>query len=110
SRASSATRSSVSLRPLTRRWPSGCGGVASPSPARCFLWRSRRGPPPRRRASLQRVPPPAYETVAQWRRRARVSEPAELLLVAIAQGTPAAPLRVADAQGLNLDPSLGKGT
>jgi monoamine oxidase len=61
------------------------------------------------RDSIQRVPPAAYETVAQWLRRARVSEPAELLLVAIAQGTPAAPLRVADAQELNLDLSWGKG-
>jgi monoamine oxidase len=61
------------------------------------------------RDAIRRVPPAAYETVAQWLRRARLSEPAELLLAAIAQGTPASPLRVADAQELNVDLSWGKG-
>jgi monoamine oxidase len=61
------------------------------------------------REAVRRVPPATYETVAQWLRRARVSEAAEMLLLAIAQGTPAAPLRLADAQELNLDLSWGKG-
>jgi monoamine oxidase len=61
------------------------------------------------REAIGRVRPAAYETVAQWLRRARVSDSAELLLVAIAQGTPASPLRLADAQELNLDLSWGKG-
>jgi monoamine oxidase len=61
------------------------------------------------REAIRRVPPASYETVAQWLRRARVSDPAEMLLVAIAQGTPAAPLRLADAQELNLELSWGKG-
>jgi monoamine oxidase len=61
------------------------------------------------RDAIRRVSPAPYETVAQWLRRARVSEPVEVLLVAIAQGTPAGPLRVADAQELNVDLSWGKG-
>jgi monoamine oxidase len=61
------------------------------------------------REAIRRVPPAVYESVAQWLRRARVSEPAEMLLLAIAQGTPAAPLRLADAQELNLELSWGKG-
>ena len=61
------------------------------------------------REAIRRVPPAAFETVAQWLRRARLSEPAELLLAAIAQGTPASPLRVADAQELNVELSWGKG-
>lgn len=61
------------------------------------------------RTAVQRVPPGHYETVAQWLRRARLSEGAELLLEAIAQGTPAAPLRLADAQELNVELSWGKG-
>src|SRR5256885_10612615 len=42
------------------------------------------------RDAVKRVPPGHYETVAQWLRRARLSAGAELLLEAIAQGTPAA--------------------
>src|SRR5216683_557250 len=45
------------------------------------------------RAAIKKTKPSHYESVAQWLRRARVSEPAELLLAAIAQSTPAAPLR-----------------
>ena len=61
------------------------------------------------RNAVRQVPPGHYETVAQWLRRARLSDGAELLLEAIAQGTPAAPLRLADAQELNVDLSWGKG-
>lgn len=61
------------------------------------------------RSAVARVPPASYETVAQWSRRARLSEPAGLLLIAIAQGTPAASLRVADAQELNVELSWGSG-
>ena len=61
------------------------------------------------REGVSRVPPGHYETVAQWLRRARLSEGAELLLEAIAQGTPAAPLRLADSRELNVDLSWGKG-
>ena len=61
------------------------------------------------RTAVKRVPPGLYETVAQWLRRARLSSDAELLLGAIAQGTPAAPLRCADSQELNVDLSWGKG-
>jgi len=60
------------------------------------------------RAAIKRTKPSPYESVAQWLRRARVSEPAELLLTALAQSTPAAPLRVADAQELNVDISWGE--
>ena len=61
------------------------------------------------RDGVKRVPPGFYETVAQWLRRARLSEDAGLLLEAIAQGTPAAPLRLADSQELNVELSWGKG-
>jgi len=61
------------------------------------------------RAAVRRVPPGRYETVAQWLRRARVSELAESLLAAIAQSTPASPLRFADAQELNPDLTWGEG-
>jgi len=61
------------------------------------------------RQAVRRVPPGHYETVAQWLRRARLSEGAELLLEAIAQGTPSAPLRLADSQELNVELSWGKG-
>jgi len=61
------------------------------------------------REGVRRVPPGHYETVAQWLRRAHLSEDAELLLEAIAQGTPAAPLRLADSQELNVELSWGKG-
>src|SRR5207253_8609096 len=60
------------------------------------------------RGAIKRTRPSHYETVAQWLRRARVSEPAELLLAAIAQSTPAAPLRIADAQELNVELSWGE--
>src|SRR5439155_874243 len=61
------------------------------------------------RGAIRNTAPGLYETVAQWLRRAHVSEPVELLLTAIAQGTPASPLRVADAQELNVELSWGKG-
>ncbi|HZU18638.1 MAG TPA: NAD(P)/FAD-dependent oxidoreductase [Candidatus Dormibacteraeota bacterium] len=61
------------------------------------------------REAVRRVPPGHYESVAQWLRRARVSEPARLLLTAIAQSTPASPLRLADAQELNPELSWGEG-
>ena len=61
------------------------------------------------RAALRRVPPGRYESVAQWLRRARVSEQAESLLAVIAQSTPASPLRFADAQELNPDLTWGEG-
>jgi monoamine oxidase len=61
------------------------------------------------RDAVKRVPPGFYETVAQWMRRARLSDDAGLLLEAIAQGTPAAPLRLADSQELNVELSWGKG-
>src|SRR5947209_17789748 len=60
------------------------------------------------REAIKRTRPSHYETVAQWLRRARVSEPAELLLTAIAQSTPAAPLRIADAQELNVELPWGE--
>jgi monoamine oxidase len=60
------------------------------------------------REAISRTPPSHYESVAQWLRRARVSEPVELLLKAIAQSTPAAPLRVADAGELNVELSWGE--
>jgi monoamine oxidase len=60
------------------------------------------------RAAIKRTRPSPYESVAQWLRRARVSHQAELLLAAIAQSTPAAPLRIADAQELNVDLSWGE--
>jgi monoamine oxidase len=60
------------------------------------------------REAIQRTRPEHYESVAQWLRRARVSGQAELLLAAIAQSTPAAPLRVADAQELNVELSWGE--
>ena len=61
------------------------------------------------REAVRRVAPGHYETVAQWLRRAHLSDGAELLLEAIAQGTPAAPLRLADSQELNVELSWGKG-
>jgi monoamine oxidase len=61
------------------------------------------------RAAIQRIHPGHYETVAQWLRRARVSKPVELLLAAIAQSTPASPLRIADAEELNAELSWGEG-
>lgn len=61
------------------------------------------------RTGVRRVPPGHYETVAQWLRRAHLSDGAELLLEAIAQGTPAAPLRLADSQELNVELSWGEG-
>lgn len=60
------------------------------------------------RAAIKRTQPSHYESVAQWLRRARVSQQAELLLAAIAQSTPAAPLRIADAEELNVDLSWGE--
>jgi len=60
------------------------------------------------RDAVTRTRPSEYESVAQWLRRARVSEAAELLLAAIAQSTPAAPLRIADAQELNVELSWGE--
>ena len=60
------------------------------------------------REAIKRTRPSHYETVAQWLRRAHVSVPAELLLAAIAQSTPAAPLRIADAQELNVELSWGE--
>jgi monoamine oxidase len=60
------------------------------------------------RDAMRRTRPGHYESVAQWLRRARVSEAAELLLTAIAQSTPAAPLRIADAQELNVELSWGE--
>jgi len=61
------------------------------------------------RSAIRRTRPGHYETVAQWLRRARVSEPVELLLTAIAQSTPASPLRIADAEELNAELSWGEG-
>ena len=60
------------------------------------------------RVAIKKTKPSHYESVAQWLRRARVSGQAELLLTAIAQSTPAAPLRVADAQELNVELSWGE--
>src|SRR4029077_7698000 len=60
------------------------------------------------RAAIKRTRPAHYESVAQWLRRARASHQAELLLAAIAQSPPAAPLRIADAQELNVDLSWGE--
>ena len=60
------------------------------------------------RSAISRTRPGHYETVAQWLRRARVSEPAEVLLTAIAQSTPASSLRVADAGELNVELSWGE--
>jgi monoamine oxidase len=61
------------------------------------------------RAAIHRTRPGHFESVAQWLRRARVSPPVELLLAAIAQSTPASPLRLADAQELNVELSWGEG-
>jgi len=61
------------------------------------------------RVAIRQTRPGHYESVAQWLRRARVSQPAELLLTAIAQSTPASPLRLADAEELNVELSWGKG-
>lgn len=61
------------------------------------------------RSGIRRVPPGPFEAVSQWLRRARLSRDAELLLGAIAQGTPAAPLRLADARELNVELSWGEG-
>ena len=61
------------------------------------------------RDGVRRTPPGFYETVAQWSRRAHLSDDAGKLLEAIAQGTPAAPLRLADSQELNVELSCGKG-
>jgi monoamine oxidase len=60
------------------------------------------------REAVRRTRPSHYESVAQWLRRARVSEAAELLLAAIAQSTPASPLRIADAEELNVELSWGE--
>ena len=60
------------------------------------------------RDAVTRTRPAPYETVAQWLRRARISGAAELLLTANAQSTPTAPLRIADAQELNLVLSWGE--
>ena len=60
------------------------------------------------RDAIEKTPVGNYESVAQWLRRARVSESVELLLEAIAQSTPAAPLRVADAAELNVELSWGE--
>jgi monoamine oxidase len=60
------------------------------------------------RAAIKKTKPSHFESVAQWLRRARVSSQAELLLAAIAQSTPAAPLRTADAQELNVELSWGE--
>jgi monoamine oxidase len=60
------------------------------------------------RESIKRTRPSQYESVAQWLRRAHVSELAELLLTAITQSTPTTPLRSADAQELNVDLSWGE--
>lgn len=60
------------------------------------------------RDAVKRTRPGHYESVAQWLRRARVSKAAELLLAGIAQSTPAAPLRIADAQELNVELSWGE--
>jgi monoamine oxidase len=61
------------------------------------------------RVAIRQTRPGHYESVAQWLRRARISRPAELLLAAIAQSTPAAPLRTADAEELNVELSWGEG-
>ena len=60
------------------------------------------------REAIKRTRPSLYESVAQWLRRARVSEPVELLLTAIAQSTPASSLRIADARELNVELSWGE--
>jgi monoamine oxidase len=61
------------------------------------------------RMAIRATRPGHYESVAQWLRRARVSQPAEHLLAAIAQSTPASPLRLADAQELNVELSWVEG-
>jgi len=61
------------------------------------------------RMAIRKTRPGRYESVAQWLRRARVSGAAELLLAAIAQSTPASPLRLADAEELNVELSWGEG-
>lgn len=61
------------------------------------------------RVAIRSTRPGDFESVAQWLRRAHVSQPAELLLAAIAQSTPASPLRLADAQELNVELSWGEG-
>jgi monoamine oxidase len=60
------------------------------------------------RDAVSRTRPAAYETVAMWARRARVSQQAELLLQAITQSTPAAATRLADAQELNVELTWGQ--
>lgn len=60
------------------------------------------------RAAIRGTRPGHFESVAQWLRRARISGEAELLLAAIAQSTPASPLRVADAEELNVELSWGE--
>ncbi len=61
------------------------------------------------RDAVRRTPAGPYESVAQWLRRAHVSEQAELVLRAIAQSTPASPLRVADGRELNVELTWGEG-
>ena len=61
------------------------------------------------RDRVREIAPQPFETVAQWLRRARVSSAVERLLTAIAQSTPAAPLRRADAEELNPQLSWGEG-
>lgn len=60
------------------------------------------------RGAIRRTRPGHFESVAQWLRRARISGEAELLLAAIAQSTPASPLRVADSEELNVELSWGE--
>ena len=60
------------------------------------------------REAIKRTRPSQYESVAQWLRRAHVSELVAMLLKAIAQSTPASPLWIADAQELNVDLSWGE--
>jgi len=61
------------------------------------------------RVAIRRTRPAHFESVAQWLRRARISDQAELLLAAIAQSTPASPLRIADAEELNVELTWGEG-
>jgi monoamine oxidase len=60
------------------------------------------------RDAIRRTPPSEYESVAQWLRRAHVSESVELLLNAIVQSTPASSPRIADARELNAELSWGE--
>ena len=60
------------------------------------------------REAVRRTRPASYESVAQWLRRAHVSKEGERFLTAIAQSTPAASLRIADAQELNVELSWGE--